>query len=177
MVDLTINHSFVSAKLDGSDKSLVKPTDWNAAIPYVGELPTGFGGTGVSTFLVDESDTVLTDEAGVPLDSVNTIDANLLVNNDPNFVEITFADSPFTMTRPDSRRTILDVDCTNGTVIITLYPMVKFDIIDIKKTDSSGNKLTYRGNGFNIDGSTERDISTQYNNDKLVGGTSQWQRR
>jgi len=129
------------------------------------------------SYLTDELDDVLTDELNNALEGRDAVDANALVNDDPNLVEITFADSPFTVTRPSSRRTILDVDCTNGVVIIILYPMIKFDQIHIKKTDSSGNKLTYRGNGFNIDDLTERDISTQYNDDKLVGGTTQWRRR
>jgi len=96
----------------------------------------------------------------------------------PNLVEIDFTDSPFTIIRPGNGKTILDVDCSAGLPIIILYPLVKFDEISIKKTDSSLNdKLTYRGDGFNIDDVSERDISTQFNTDRLVGGTLQWRRR
>ena len=94
----------------------------------------------------------------------------------PTLVELTFADTGITLTRPGNGKTIVDVDCTDGVVIINLHSMVKFDEIRIKKTDSSGNKLTYKGNGFNIDDLSERDISTQYNSDRLIGRTSQWGR-
>lgn len=96
----------------------------------------------------------------------------------PTLVEPDFSDSPVTLVRPGNGRTIVDVDCSGGVVIINLYTLGEFDEIEIKKTDSSGNKLTYKGDGSDtIDDLTERDISTQYNNDRLVGGSSQWRRR
>ena len=96
----------------------------------------------------------------------------------PTLVEVTFADSPKTLTRPGNGKMIVNVDCSGGLPIIILYPKVQFDEISIKKTDlSSNDKLTYRGNGFNIDDVSERDISTQYVADTLVGGATQWERR
>ena len=94
----------------------------------------------------------------------------------PEFFEITFADSPYTVTRTVSRKQIIDVDCTDGVVILVLYGLKLLDLIEIKKTDISANKLTYQGNGFNIDDLSERDISGQYNSDRLIGKTSQWGR-
>lgn len=130
------------------------------------------------SYLTDEAGNILTDEAGNALEGKDTIDALLLVNDKSTLLEVTFADSPVTLTRPDNGKTTIDVDCTGGVVIINLYPLAKFDEIEIKKTDVSGNKLTYKGNGDDtVDDLAERDISTQYNNDRLIGATLQWRRR
>lgn len=191
MTEFNINHLFVSQKLDGSDDSLVKPTDWNAAlIGTAGALgqhlvPNSTVTSGISwqdigfSYLTDETGALLTDQLGRALEGKDTVDALLLVNDNPTLIEITFADSPFTITRPDNGKTLLDVDCTDGLVIINLYPKVKFDTISLKKTDLSINdKLTYRGDGDDtIDDLAERDISTQYAARTLVGGTTQWQIR
>ena len=177
MGDLTINHSFVSAKLDGSDNSLVKPSNWNAVIPYVGELPTGFGGTGVSTFLVDESNTVLTDEAGVPLDSVSAIDASLLVNARPQELLITSVPITSNVTLPGDNNTVITVDATSGviTVNLPLAASVTGRVFYIKKIDASGNNVIIAGSGSEtIDDQTTAIISTRYTTLVIISDGTEW---
>jgi len=133
---------------------------------------------GVS-YLQDDTGAILQDEAGNALEGKDTIDALLLVNDKPTLLEVTFADSPVTLTRPDNGKLKVNVDCSGGLPIINLYPRVEFDLISIKKTDlSSNDKLTYKGDGDDtIDDLAERDISTQYTTDSLEGGRTQWERR
>ena len=57
-----------------------------------------------------------------------------------------------------------------------LYPLIEGRKIRIKKKDASVNKVKYQGNGFNIDGLSEREISTQYNSDFLIAEVSEWGR-
>jgi len=176
MADLTINHVFVSEKLDGSDKSLVKPSNWNANLVYMGVLPPGFGGTGESTFLEDEAGAFLTDEAGVPLEGINPIDANRLTNTEPDIIRITFALSPFRVPYT-TKETIIEADATGGNIIINLYPRVQGRTVLITKRDSSANTVTYVGNGSDtIGGQASRAISAQYNSVILKAGTTEWMR-
>ena len=46
---ITITHSKVSAIPDGTDTSVVRPSDWNADHQLVGTVPVANGGTGAST--------------------------------------------------------------------------------------------------------------------------------
>ncbi|MEE9510296.1 MAG: hypothetical protein V3V81_07360 [Candidatus Bathyarchaeia archaeon] len=87
--------------------------------------------------------------------------------------EITFADSPYSILTSDE---ILAVDATNGETILVLPTLKEGDRYKIKKKDSSANKVKYQGNGSNIDGLSEREISTQYNADEIIGESSEWGR-
>ena len=46
---ITVKHSKVSAVADGSDTSVVRPSDWNADHSLVGTVPIANGGTGQAT--------------------------------------------------------------------------------------------------------------------------------
>jgi len=46
---ITVKHSKVSAVADGSDTSVVRPSDWNADHSLVGTVPIANGGTGAAT--------------------------------------------------------------------------------------------------------------------------------
>lgn len=87
--------------------------------------------------------------------------------------DITFADSPFQAKRVHD---VIRVDATDGETIIVLYPLKDGKELRIKKKDSSANKVKYQGNGFNIDGLAEREISTQYNSAHLIGESLEWGR-
>jgi len=87
--------------------------------------------------------------------------------------EITFADSPYPILTSDE---VIAVDATDGETILVLPTLRKGDSFKIKKKDSSANKVKYQGNGSNIDGLSEREISTQYNADELIGESSEWGR-
>lgn len=49
MAAISITHTFVSTIDDDANTSLVRPSDWNAALSYTGELPLVNGGSGQST--------------------------------------------------------------------------------------------------------------------------------
>lgn len=117
MADLTIKHLFVSAKLDGSDKSLVKPSDWNEDLVYVGELPIQNGGTGQTTeqaainALAQVS--AATDEYVLTKDTA-TGDV-IFKQIQPSIKEIVFADSPYSASNDDD---IILADATNGDIVV-----------------------------------------------------------
>ena len=125
------------------------------------------------SYLTDELGKVLTDELGNALEGKDTIDARMLVNNELTIKAITFADTPYQATTEDD---IITADATDGEIIIVLYPLIEGRKIRIKKKDASVNKVKYQGNGFNIDGLSEREISTQYNSDFLIAEVSEWGR-
>lgn len=87
--------------------------------------------------------------------------------------EITFADSPYQALNSDE---VIAVDATNGETIVVLPALRQGERIKIKKKDSTANKVKYQGNGFNIDGLSEREISTQYNADELIAESTEWGR-
>ncbi len=52
---LTVKHAFVSAKADGGDTSVVRPSDWNANHTFTGTLDPVNGGTGSSAVMTQGS--------------------------------------------------------------------------------------------------------------------------
>lgn len=87
--------------------------------------------------------------------------------------EITFADTPYQILFSDE---VVVVDATDGETFLVLPVLRRGTRIKIKKKDSSANKVIYQGNSFNIDGLSEREISTQYNSDELIGESTEWGR-
>ena len=88
--------------------------------------------------------------------------------------EITFADSPYTITALDD---YISVDASGGAVTINLLPLATAPIkpISIKKIDVSANTVTIDGNsGETIDGSATEVISSQYNAVTVVPFSSEW---
>jgi hypothetical protein len=49
MVNLTINHNFISPIEDAGQAGIVGPDEWNEALVYEGQLPIENGGTGTTT--------------------------------------------------------------------------------------------------------------------------------
>lgn len=49
MAAATVTHSFVSAKSDGADSSLIQPSNWNATHALTGEVQIANGGTAATT--------------------------------------------------------------------------------------------------------------------------------
>jgi len=91
---------------------------------------------------------------------------------------ITIADSPYQVTRQAPRIQVINVD-TSGVadVIVNFYALTENDSIEVKKTDDSANKIKYKGtDGALFDDLAEREISGQYNSDRLIGGSTQWRR-
>ena len=68
---LTLTHSFVSAIPDGSDATVVRPSNWNANHTVVGTLDVANGGTGVTAstgtvaVVLSNSPTLVTPTLGV----------------------------------------------------------------------------------------------------------------
>lgn len=91
-------------------------------------------------------------------------------------IELTAADSPYTVERDPGALLVFAVDATDGDVTLNLYDLVRGDSIKIKKKDSTANRVIYNGNGFNIDGQAEREIIGQYNSDELIGESTEWGR-
>lgn len=85
---------------------------------------------------------------------------------------ISFADSPYQALITDE---IIKVDTSGGDVVIILYLRVEGLELQIKKK-TAANKITYQGNGSNIDGLSERDILGQYNTDRLIAEDVEWGR-
>ncbi len=91
-------------------------------------------------------------------------------------VDIDHTDSPYTVIRKREVEQNIVVDDSGGNVVIVLYPKVQGDLVTIKKKGDETFKTTYQGNGFNIDGDSERDILTQYDSVNLRGESSEWGR-
>lgn len=189
MTDAKVNHAFVSQIEDDSNDKLVRPSNWNDDLLLTGgdtnqamvrndasASGAGWQDKGVS-YLTDELGNALTDELGNALEGVDTVDARLLVNSDPVFFEISDADSPFTLVRPSSGKSIIVVDDSEANVVINLYVRIKGDVITIKKKGSVTFKTTYNADGSDtIDGAASREILTQYTADILVGEAEEWGR-
>ncbi len=124
----------------------------------------------ITSLLDTDEITILSNGA---LFRITTAEAKNYFSSNINVTEITFADSPYEALTSDE---VIAVDATDGEIIIILFPLVKGETIEIKKKDSSANKVKYQGNGFNIDGLAEREISTQYNSDRLIGESTEWGR-
>jgi hypothetical protein len=67
---LSLVHSFISAKSDGSDNTLVQPSNWNAAHTIsgatAGDLPYASGSTTLAALAIGGSNSVLTSSGSAP---------------------------------------------------------------------------------------------------------------
>lgn len=151
MTEFNINHLFISGKIDSTDDSLVRPSDWNAAlVGTTGALgqhlvPNPTVASGISwqnigfSYLTDEVGNILTDEAGNALEGKDTIDARLLVDDEPNYVEIDVNDSPYDVTTEDD---FITVDASGGVVVINMLPLSVADKpLWIDKNEASVNTV------------------------------------
>ena len=91
-------------------------------------------------------------------------------------VNIDDTDSPYTVTRRRDVEQTIVVDDSGGDVTVILYPKVQGDLLAIKKKGDETFKVTYQGNGTNIDGLSERELLTQYDSVNLRGESAEWGR-
>lgn len=78
-------------------------------------------------------------------------------------VQKSFADTPYTASWGED----VEVDCTNGNVVINLPTAINNsgETINVQKIDGSANKITIDGNGDEtINGSSTRDIDSEWEN-------------
>ena len=179
MTEFKINHVFVSQKLDGSDKSLVKPTDWNAAlVGTTGALgqhlvPNSTVTSGISwqdigfSYLTDEAGAILTDEAGNALEGKDTVDANLLVNNATDLVEISFDDSPYSVKINDG---FINVNVAGGDVVISMLNLTTNSIkpVVIRQDGTANTVIITPDSPDLIDNASTLVISGDGNAEKCV---------
>ncbi|MEE8208537.1 MAG: hypothetical protein V3T88_06260 [Nitrosomonadaceae bacterium] len=88
-----------------------------------------------------------------------------------NVIQIDFSESPFQSLTSDE---LIEVDATDGPVVVLLFGFATGENVMIKKIDSSANTVTVNGNGVNIDDAATQVITTQYNSLFCVAGTVQW---
>ena len=71
---ITVKHKFVSAIPDGTDATVVRPSNWNDDHDLTGTIPVANGGTGVSTLtgiVVGNGTSAMTDSATVPWSDIS----------------------------------------------------------------------------------------------------------
>ncbi|MEE9356607.1 MAG: hypothetical protein V3U75_13540 [Methylococcaceae bacterium] len=91
-------------------------------------------------------------------------------------VDIDVTDSPYTVVRRRGVEQTIVVDDSGGNVTVVLYPKVKADLLTLKKKGDETYKVTYQGNGSNIDGQPERELLTQNDSVNLRGESNEWGR-
>lgn len=128
--------------------SPVVPTDFEAGdgIALDGCNPVVISTSGHS-FLVDELGNKLTDEAGVPLEGKDTIDANLLVNTEEKVVKVSSTDSVYVVCSSDNVIEVT-IDDTDINILLLALTNVKRRLLIIRNNTGSGTgTLTTTPNG------------------------------
>lgn len=123
-----------------------------------------------TTAVLADSNTFLIYINGV-LRQITAAEAKNYFSSNLNITNVTFADSPYQSVTSDE---VINVDASGGNVTVLLYALAEGEQIRVKKIDASANTVTIDGNGANIDGASTKIISSQYDSDHLVGGTSEW---
>lgn len=94
-----------------------------------------------------------------------------------NVVEITSADSPYTVT---DNNVIILANATSAVITINLPalpadPSAQPYVLFIKKIDVSGNAVTIDGDAAEtIEGATTKSLATQYTHALLINGSAEW---
>ena len=186
MTEAKVNHAFVTAMPDVPDDSLIRPSDWNDDLVMTGGennqefVRNKTSATGASwqdkgvSYLTDIDGNILTDTAGNALEGIDTVDANLLVNNGVSTKELTFADSPYTVLNTDD---YINADSSSGSVIINLLSLATAPKkpLYISQSDGAPNTTTLTPDGSEtIAGAATLVISSDGNAEMIVPFATTW---
>lgn len=124
----------------GTNKQYLTPN--NAAGPGISWEDKGY------SYLTDELGNVLTDENNDALEGLDSVDAGLLVNTGVTTKELTFADSPYSVTTGDD---YINIDATGGNVVVNFLTLavavLEAKPLYVRKTAGGANTVTLTADG------------------------------
>ncbi len=125
------------------------------------------------SYLTDDTGAILTDEAGNALEGKDTVDANLLVNNATDLIEISFADSPYSVKINDG---FINVNVADDDVVINMLPLSTNSIkpVVIRQDGTANTIIITPAVPDLIDDASTLVISGDGNAEKCVPFPSQW---
>jgi hypothetical protein len=109
---VTVTHPFVSGIADGTDASLVRPSNWNATHSISGTLDVANGGTNSSTASITSFNNITGYTAS---GATGTTSTNLVFSTTPSLTNPTVTNYVETLYSANTS-TALTIDLANGTV-------------------------------------------------------------